>query len=143
MKFKFLTNEIEEVLNLINSIFESNAKKENFKLLDNQRVLLLKNGDEVIGCTIITLKNDPIKNTKSFYLDYVCISRNYQHQGLGRKMFKEVERIAINEGIDSLQLTSSTKRDNARKMYISEGMEIVETNLFKKNLKLEGKYENI
>lgn len=135
MKFEFLTDEVEETLKLINTIFNCNATKENFKLLDTQRILLLKDKKKVIGATMITLKSDPIKNKKLFYLDYVCVSSDYQHQGLGRKMFKEVEKIAIEEGMDAIQLTSNPKRVNARKLYQSEGMKIADTDLFIKNLK--------
>ena len=135
MEFKYLTDEIEDVLNLINSVFNTNSKKENFILLDTQRMLILKDNNKVIGATLITLKNDPIKNQKSFYLDYVCISLEYQHQGLGRKMFREIERIALEDQIDYIQLTSNPKRCNARKLYQSEGMEIIDTDLFIKKLK--------
>lgn len=135
MKFKFLSDEIDGTLNLINRIFGISAKKENFKLLDNQRMLLLKDDDDVIGCTLITLRNDPIKNMTAFHLDYVCISEDYQRQGLGKKLFEQVERIAREENIDSIQLTSNKSRTVARNLYFDEGMEIVDTDLFIKKLK--------
>ena len=124
MNLTFYKDETEEVVNLINKVFDKNGKKENFKLLDTQRILLLKDDNKVIGTTMITLKNDPIKNEKTFYLDYICIDNNYRKLGLGEKMFKEVEKIAFEEGIDYLELTSNKKRVAARSLYTKMGMEI-------------------
>ena len=134
MEFAFLKDETKELFELINMCFNHDYDYKKFKLLDTQRVLLLKNKDELVGCTVITLKKDPFKNTKTFYLDYICVKDTYQHQGLGHKMFQEVERIAREEKVDFLELTSSKKREFARKMYLNEKMEIKDTDLFVKSL---------
>ena len=134
MKFKFLDDEIDSIINLINECFYLNASSENFELLNNQRFLLLVDGDEVIGTCLITLKKDPIKNIKTFYLDYVCIKENYQNKGLGSKLFEEVLRIGKEEKIDYIELTSSKKRVNARKLYLKYGMEIKNTDVFIKKI---------
>ena len=130
MDFCFLTNETEEVINLINKVFDKNGDINSFKLLDTQKVLLLKDKSRVIGATIITLKHDPIMNLNAYYLDYVCIDTEYQHQGLGRKMFEEIVKDARNNGIDYIELTSGQKRQAARKMYMDCGMTIKDTDVF-------------
>ena len=134
MKFKFLDDEIDSIINLINECFYLNASSENFELLNNQRFLLLVDNDEVIGTCLITLKKDPIKNIKTFYLDYVCIKEKYQNKGLGSKLFEEVLRIGKEEKIDYIELTSSKKRVNARKLYLKYGMEIKNTDVFIKKI---------
>lgn len=135
MIFTFYKDETEEVIKLINESFNSNAKKENFSLQDNQRMLLLKDDNKVIGATLITLKKDPIWNAKKFYLDYVCIDKAYRNKGLGEKMFDEIEKIAYEEDIDVLELTSNKTRTAARNLYIKKGMSIKDTDIFIKNLK--------
>ncbi len=133
MEFSYFTNEYD-ALDLINSTFNTNASKEKFILSDNQKLLLLKNDNEVIGTCLITLKNNPINNTKTYYLDYICIKENYRGKGLGRKLFKEVEQIAKNENVNYLELTSNKNRESARKMYLSEKMTIKDTDIFFKEL---------
>lgn len=134
MNFAFLTNEIDEVVSLINDVFNENCNSESFQLLDNQKVLLLKNNNEVIGTVIITLKNNPVKNQKSYYLDYVCIKDDYQHQGYGRKIMEEVFKIAKENNIDYVELTSNKDRVIARKMYQDLGMNIKDTDIFIKKV---------
>lgn len=130
MEFCFLKDEVKDFVELVNKSFNMNADYNNFKLDDNQRVLLLKDNSIIVGGALITVKSDPIKNIKSFYLDYICISEDYRNMGLGSKLFKEIERIAKEEKIDNIQLTSSKKREYARKMYLKENMEIKDTDLF-------------
>ena len=134
MKFSYFIDEYDETLELINKSFNTNASKETFFLSNNQKLLLLKNENEIIGTCLITLKNNPINNTKTFYLDYICIKEEYRNRGLGSKIIKEVERIARSENINYLELTSNRNREYARKMYLNEGMTIRDTDVFFKEL---------
>ena len=134
MKFSYFIDEYDETLELINKSFDTNASKETFILANNQKLLLLKNESEIIGTCLITLKNNPVNNTKTFYLDYICIKEEYRNRGLGSKIIKEVEKIARNENINYLELTSNKNREYARKMYLNEGMTIKDTNVFVKEL---------
>ena len=134
MIFSFLKNEKKDVIDLINKVFNKNAKEDLFYLQPNQRFLLLKDRNIVIGTTLITEKYDPINGVKSFYLDYVCISEEYRGKGLGEKMLKEIEKIAKEEHIKRIELTSNKKRVCARNLYQKWGMEVVDTDLFSKNI---------
>jgi ADP-ribose pyrophosphatase YjhB (NUDIX family)/N-acetylglutamate synthase-like GNAT family acetyltransferase len=130
----YLKDEQKEVVELINKEFNYDKDYKNFELLDNQKVLLLKDKDKVVGVTIITLLNDPIKNKKTYYLDYVCVDDSYQNRGLATMMFKEIERDARENKIDKIKLTSSKKREFARQLYLREGMKIKDTDVFEKEL---------
>ena len=130
MKFEFFTNEIDQVLELINDVFKIKGNKELFNLQDNQKILLLKDNDLVVGMTLITLKEDPFKNKKTYYLDYVCIKEEYRHKSLGRKMFEKVIELAKENNIDNIELTSNKERIDARKMYLDYGMVIKDTDYF-------------
>lgn len=130
MKFEFFTNEIDQVLELINDVFKIKGNKELFNLQDNQKILLLKDNDLVVGMTLITLKEDPFKNKKTYYLDYVCIKEEYRHKSLGRKMFEKVIELAKENKIDNIELTSNKERIDARKMYLDYGMVIKDTDYF-------------
>lgn len=134
MEFKFFTNELDEISKIIKESFEIEVNKSNFVLQDNQKILLLKDNNSVVGMTMITVKNDPFKNTKTFYLDYICIKKDFRHKSLGRKMFEEVLRIAKDQNIDKIELTSRKDRINARNIYFDYGMIIKDTDLFVKEL---------
>ena len=133
MEFCFLKNEKKEVIDLINKSFNTNGR-EDFNLQSNQRFLLLKDNDSVVGATLLTEKYDPIKDFKTMYLDYVCISEEYRGKGLGEKMMLEVMKIAKEENYNRIQLTSSKKRVSARALYQKLGMKIKDTDIFIKEL---------
>ena len=134
MQIKFLEDEKEEVINLINGIFNTAGTIDNFKLGNNQRFLIIKNDNHVIGTTLITEKNDPIKGIKSFYLDYVCVKKEFRHMGLAKKMFSEIEKIAKEENVRKIELTSNNERKEAIEFYKKEVMKKKDTNLFEKYL---------
>ena len=136
MKFELLTKEADAIdyVTIVNKSFDKNYDCKNIELDNNQRVLLLKDNDKVIGGALITLKKDPLSLKKSFFIDYICIEEKYRGQRLGLKLFREIESMARKENCDSLELVSSKKRETARKLYISEGMSIKDTNLFIKDL---------
>ena len=135
MRFEFLSdeNDIKKVINLIKDTFNiSNIP--NIELLKNPRFVILKKEDDVIGTSMLTIKYDPIKNIKTLYIDYVCVDKKYQHMGYGKEMFLNIEKIAKEEGIDYLELTSNKKRVYAREMYLKLGMEIKDTDIFIKKI---------
>lgn len=134
MNFKYFTNEIDDVHRLIKECFDIEIDKTNFKLQDNQKLLLLTLDNEVIGMSMITLKNDPCKKKSSYYLDYICIRKDYQHNSYGKKMFEKIIEIAKENKIDYIELTSNKDRVFARKLYMSYGMIIKDTDVFIKQL---------
>ena len=130
MMFKYYTNEINEVSSLIREAFDIDVKTDDLILQDNQKILLLKDNDKLVGLSLITLKLDPFKNKKTYYIDYLCVKKEYQHQSLGRKIFEKIIEIAKNNNIDRIELTSRKERETARKIYLDYGMVIKDTDLF-------------
>lgn len=134
MNFTFYKNEAEEIIKLIKDSFDINNESKELNLQNNQRILLLKNNNIIIGLSLITLKFDPIKNKKTFYLDYFCIAKEYRNKHYGSILFKEIEKIAKDEKIDYIELTSNKMRVNARILYEKNGMEIIDTDIFRKKV---------
>lgn len=141
MKFEFLkSNDYQKYINLIKASFGLEGSIENLEKLDsNTRILVLKDNDNLVCTSMIRYIYDPIMDKKKLYIDYVCVSNNYQNQGIGRRIMEEVERIALSEGIDKLELTSNSKRCYAQKLYKAFGMEIRDTNFFEKHIKKDNK----
>lgn len=134
MRFDFFTNEFKEVLEIIKEVFNINLEKDNFVLQNNQKILLLKDNDKVVGLTLISLKEDPFKNIKTYYLDYFCIKEEYQHRSLGTKMFEKIVELAKENHINYIELTSNKDRVAARRLYLNCGMSIKDTNVFIKQI---------
>ena len=84
---------------------------------------------------MLTYIIDPIKNLKKMHIDYFCVNENYRGKGIGRMLFDEIEKLAISEGIDVLELTSNPRRESARRLYIDKGMILLDTNVFIKNIR--------
>lgn len=134
IKIEFLKeNEIDSLVELMNDAFSIEASKEAIKeSLDskNIRFLCAKDNDVIAGTIMITTDIDPIKNKKSYYLDYVAVLSSYQNRKIGSKLMLEVERLAKEEGISYIEFTSSSKRIYARKLYLSLGYELRDTGVF-------------
>lgn len=129
--------EIDSLGNLMKDAFSVNIDNNNIlKCFDsgNIRFLCAKVGDVIAGTIMITNDYDPIKNVKSFYLDYVSVHSDYQNQKIGRKLMLEVEKLAKDEGISFIEFTSSSKRIYARKLYLSLGYEMRDTGVFIKRI---------
>ena len=133
MEFKYLTNEKEDVVNLINEVFDKKFNSD-FTLMNNQKILLLKDKDVLIGTSLITEKIDPFKKSKTYYIDYLCIKKEYENRGLGSLLFSKILEIAKENDINYIELTSNKKRKRARDMYLRFGMEIKQTDLFIKEI---------
>lgn len=134
IKIEFLKeNEIDSLVELINDAFSIEASKKAIReSLDskNIRFLCAKDNDVIAGTIMITTDIDPIKNKKSYYLDYVAVLSSYQNRKLGSKLMLEVERLAKEEGISYIEFTSSSKRVYARKLYLSLGYKLRDTGVF-------------
>ncbi len=129
MKFSLINDNYADVIKLIKDSF--NIDNDSFsKLLFNQRFLTLRIDNNLIGTLLISLENDPIKCIKGFYIDYVCIDEKFRNKGYGKLMLEETIKIAKEENIDYIRLTSSSKRVFARKMYNSLGMVSLDTDIF-------------
>lgn len=137
MNFELLKEEdYDKYLVLIKRAFARVGLKENLsKMDDSTRILVLKDGNNLVGSSMIRYIYNPIKDKKTFYLDYICVSPDYQNQGIGKKIMMEIKRVATEEAIDRLELTSNSKRCYARKLYISFGMTIRDTDVFEMDIK--------
>lgn len=124
----------------LNSLLEEcfSKKVENIDIEDalskNVRFMVAKEDDEIVGSIMITTKYNPVRNTKEFYLDYVCVKESERGKGTGKNLLKEVEKLAKEEGVSRIEFTSSTCRIAARNLYISNGYIIRDTNMFYKDM---------
>lgn len=136
MEIRILDENNESLSNLINECFNINISPIN--VLDsksrNVRFLCALENDIVIGNIMITTLFDPVKNIKSYYLNYVSVLEKYRKKGIATTLLKYVEYLAIKENISYIELTSNSKRIDATRLYLKLGYKIRETNIFLKRM---------
>ena len=139
MIIEFLKEEkCNEMFNLIKDCFNLEVNDNNIKEIiksENCKAIIMKNKDELIGTAIIDTLNDYIKNQKYYYINYVCIKKEYRGCGYSKKIMEYIEELARQENISYIILTSSSKREIANKLYLSKKKKKIDTNLFKKEFK--------
>ena len=139
MIIEFLKEEkCNEMFNLIKDCFNLEVNDNNIKEIvksENCKAIIMKNKDELIGTAIIDILNDYIKNQKYYYINYVCIKKEYRGCGYSKKIMEYIEELARQENISYIILTSSSQREIANKLYLSLDYKKIDTNLFKKEFK--------
>ena len=104
---------------LLKESFHKDVEKINIKecLNKNIRFLCALNNGVVISTIMITTKYNPVRNTNSFYLDYVCTKEEYRNMGIATKLLNEVDNFAKKENISKIELDTSYDREPAIKLY--------------------------
>lgn len=99
----------------LHSVEESDRKMgedPSFYMEDGNTVLSLHDGDKVAG--VVALKRD---EDGEFELTKLAVDKAYRRQGLGQKLMDAVETLAREMGLSKIYLLTSTKNEDAVRMY--------------------------
>ncbi len=118
---------------LINDNF--NIKLKQIVSNNDQYNIIAVCGDKVVGNLLFTKIYNPIKDIYYGKIDYVCVDINYRNNHIATKLLDFVEK--KEKSIDYFELTSNKLREAANKLYLSEGYEIIDTNLFRKYINVK------
>ena len=123
-------------LDSVNTILEEEFKvsKSNFNNSSIKEIVALDNG-KVCGYLLLTKVLNPILNKYYYLVDYVCVSSSYRGRGVGKKLLSFAEEIALRDDAIYLQLTCSSFRVAAHKLYESCGFIKRDSDIFRKVLK--------
>ena len=126
---------IDEDLDKVNSILKEafSVEKGNFKDGVFKEIVACSDGD-VCGYLLLTKVLNPIKNKYYMLVDYVCVSSKYRGLGIGKKLMEYAEKYALEEKVMYLQLTCSTFRVAAHKLYESCGFVKRDSDIFRKEI---------
>ena len=102
------------------------------KLIKKNKVLIIKKDEKIIASVILEERFEYIKNKKYYRLGYFGVVKQYRREGYASKLFEEVEKIAKENEIDYLQLTSGNQRRAAQYFYKSKNFKIKDTTVFVK-----------
>ncbi len=128
--------EIEEWISLLSESFPVQTTKEKIQknLNEDHRILIAKKQDQLVGSILINKEKNFIENFVSFRLHNICVKKEFRNQKIATSMLREVDRIAREENIDFIDLTSSNNREVAQHVYLKNGYEKRESCLFRKNI---------
>jgi len=114
---------------------------EEFKteLLNSNNIYLVAEFEnKIVGICFSQIKeisdNKILKNNKILHIQNLCVDKNYQKKGIGKKLYNAVVQVAKEKSVDSIELMVWGFNKNAIKFYQNLGMNI-------KNLKFEQKIQ--
>lgn len=108
----------DDYLNQVNNVLLEafNVHKSNFTGEQFKEIVSIVDG-EVCGYLLLTKVLNPIKNKYYYLVDYVCVLSKYRGLGISDKLMEFCEKIAREDNAMYLQLTCSTHRVAAHKLY--------------------------
>lgn len=128
---EYKKEDLKEVSKIIKDAF-------GYKKLDikdeNAKEFVCVIDDKVVGYFYIHLRKDIIKDIMIGDIEYVCVDVNSRGKGIGGKMMDFASEYAKKNNISRLELTSSSKRVAAHKLYLGHGFEIRDTSVFRKEI---------
>ena len=140
---KYNNNDFKNVVDILSDSFPESSDKISDYLINDTLLeldstkyiqLVAVENNVIVGYVLITRNNDPIIGHVNFWIDYLCVDKDYRGRGFAKSMLLEVEKIAKSENVLYLQLTSNRSRTIARKIYLDFGFTIRESDIFRKVL---------
>jgi GNAT superfamily N-acetyltransferase len=128
---KYNDNDLERVNYILEEAF--NTKKDNFIGKEFYEVVATYD-NYVCGYLLLTKVLNPIKNKFYFLVDYVCVDSKYRGMGISDKLMEYAEKVARDNHAMYLQLTCSTFRHSAHKLYERCGYIKRDSDIFRKEL---------
>lgn len=120
-------------LNRVNYILKESFNLNKTNINSNEFIEIVCEYDGVVrGYLLITKILDPVKNGYKFYIDYVCVDSKYRNKKIGYNMLLFVEKIAKEQDIMYIELTSSKDKVAAHKLYEKCGFKKRESDIFRK-----------
>lgn len=124
-------NDLESVNNILRESF--NITKNNFNY-NNITEIVACFDNKVCGYLMLTKVLNPIKNRYYYLVDYVCVSNNYRRLGIGKELMDYATLLASRDNAMYLQLTCSTFRKEAHKLYEKCGYVKRDSDIFRRVL---------
>ena len=124
---------INSYIEFIEKIFEYKTEYDAIeKLINKDKVLVIKNKDKIIASLVLEECFEAIKNQKYYRLGYFGVLKEYRRMGYAKRLFEEVEKLVKDNNIKYIELTSGNHRKAAHYFYQSKDFKIKDTTVFVK-----------
>lgn len=113
-----------DIAKLLKTTYDSNICKEELEkryTTHDRCILIALIDNEIIGCTFVQIQEDYVRPNRIVYVTYVAVNEKYQKQGVGKRLFSEIERICNDNDCTSIELTSANFRTGAHAFYNAIG----------------------
>ena len=128
---KLNKKDIKLYIDFLNQVFGYEPSLENIeKYLKDNIVLVIKKDDKVAASVSIKEEYDYVKNQKYYYINYLGVLKEYRREGFASKLFDEIDKMAKDNNIMYLLLTSGNQRRAAHFFYKSRNFKIKDTTVF-------------
>ena len=128
---KLNEKDIKLYIDFIDQVFGYETSVENMKkYVKENNVLVIKRQDKIVASVSIKEELDYIKNQKYYYINYLGVLKEYRREGFASKLFDEIDKMAEDNKIKYLLLTSGNQRRAAHFFYKSRNFKIKDTTVF-------------
>lgn len=123
--------DIDSYLSFIDEVFGFKSNKESIdKMIKKNKVLVIKDNEEVVASVTLEERYEYIKSQKYYYISYFGVKKNYRRKGYASKLFEKIEELVKENEINYLELTSGNQRRAAHYFYNDKNFKIKDTTVF-------------
>ncbi len=136
--------DIDDILDLLSQVLEIHAKlrpdifisqttkynKDEIKDIindPNRPIIVCEANEKVIAysfCRIDEIKNNNMHYAKALFIDDLCVDEKYRHQGIGEKIYKNINELAKELECDYVYLSVWDGNEEAISFYNKIGFKI-------------------
>ena len=117
--------DIDSYLSFIDEVFGFKSNKESIdKMIKKNKVLVIKDNEEVVASVTLEERYENIKSQKYYYISYFGVKKNYRRKGYASKLFEKIEELVKENEINYLELTSGNQRRAAHYFYNDKNLSL-------------------
>ena len=88
--------DIDSYIKFIDEIFGYEANSEAIeKMIKKNKVLVIKDNEEVVASVTLEERFEYIKNQKYYYISYLGVKKEYRRNHYASKLFAKVEELVV------------------------------------------------
>lgn len=122
---------LDSLNELLDEVFQV---KKIYKNKGDDIELIMIDDATVVGYLCLNKCNNLITGQVYFYVNYVCVRKEFRGRGVATALFERVFDICKYLGVSYLELTSNPSRVVAHELYKKLGFIVRETTVFRKEL---------